>query len=156
MGGFIKDSTTLDILAQLNYRFSAGLAISELTALQKEFQIFASGHDLRNSYELLGIKPFDQIERRRWHSFLDNLKTYPSDRPNVNGHDRVIAAYIENFQDANPLPVFTQCHPAKDDPRVVITKGFPIVFSNEEHLIKSIPIILASTVAAAPSGTGPP
>jgi hypothetical protein len=156
VGGFIKDSTTLDIIAQLNFRFSVGLAISELTALQKEFQIFALGHDLRSSYELLGIKPLDHIQRRRWHSFLDNLKSYPSDRPNVDGHARIVAAYIENFQDANPLPVFTQCHSATVDPRVVITKGFPIIFSNEQHLIKSIPITPAATAAAAPAGTGSP
>ena len=156
MGGFIKDSTTLDIVAQLNARFSAGPAITEMTALHKEFQIFAPGHDLRSSYELIGIRPLDQVERRRWHSFLDALKTYPSDRANINGHDRIIAAYLENFQDPNPLPVFTQCHPAKDDPRVLITKGYPIVFSQQEHLIKSIPIIPAGTATAPPAGAQSP
>jgi hypothetical protein len=156
MGSFIRDTTTLDIICQLNLRFSAGVMIIELAALHNEFQIFGPGHDLRSSYELIGVHPLDQVERRRWHSFLDNLKTYPSDRAGVNGHDRIIAAYVENFQNASPLPVFTQVHAAKDDPRVLITTGHPIVFSQEQHLIKSIPIIPAGQAAAAPVGSGPP
>lgn len=144
MGGFIRDSTTLDILAQLNNRFGAGSAISELIALHGEFDIFTGKHALRSSYELIGVRPLDQKERKGWHVFLEKLKTYPSDRDGVNGHDRIVAAYQENFQDPKPLPIFTQCHPAADDPRVVITKGYPIVFSKEEHLIKSIPIIPAT------------
>ena len=148
MGAFIRDSTTLDILAQLNQRFSAGPAITELAALQKQFQIFAAEHDLRSSYDLIGIRPLEDRERRRWHRFLEELKTYRSDRKGVNGHDRIIAAYVENFRRAEPLPIFTQCHPAKDDPRVFIQTGYPIVFSREQHLIKSIPII--------PAGKAPP
>jgi hypothetical protein len=152
MGLWIKDSTTLDILAQLNQRFGSGASITELKALHKEFEVFASGHDLRSSYELIGIRPLDRAERRRWHSFLNDLKSYPSDRKNVNGHDRIIAAYVENFKSANPLPIFTTCHPAKDDPRVLISTGHPIVFNQEQHVIKSIPVVPAGEAARKPKG----
>ena len=63
MGLWLKDSTTLDIIAQLNQRFGAGAAILELEALQREFQIFSLGHELRSSYELIGIWPRDRGER---------------------------------------------------------------------------------------------
>lgn len=156
MGGFLRDQTTLDILSQWNQRFSAGAAIDEMTALQREFQVFSPGHSLRSSYDLIGIRPHDQGERRRWYHWLDHIRTYPSDRANVNGHDRIVAAYVENFQSTTPLPVFMQCHAAKDDPRVVVTTGTPIVFSQETHLIISLPTIPAGQAPAAPGGSATP
>ena len=46
MGALIKDSTTLDILVQLNKRFDAD-ALHEMVVLQKEFGVFSSRHTLR-------------------------------------------------------------------------------------------------------------
>jgi hypothetical protein len=154
MGGYIKDSTTLDLLAQWNHRFSAGPAMDEMIALQREFQIFSPTHSLQSSWELIGIHPLDAVERRRWRRWLNDLRAYPSDRTNVSGDQRIIAAYLENFQDPTPLPIFTQCHAAQVDPRVLVTRGTPIVFSTDLHLIISLPTIPVAQVASGRAGGG--
>ena len=73
----------------------------------------------------------------------------------MNGHDRIIAAYVENLKRTDPLPMFTVCHPAKDDPRVLITTGLPIVFSKEQHVIKSIPVVPAGEAKRGPKRRSP-
>jgi hypothetical protein len=138
MGAMIKDTTTLDILVQLNRRFEPD-ALDEMVALQREFQIFSAQHSLRTSFALLGIVPADWSERRRWYSFLEYLKNYESDRPNVNGHDRVVQAFQENLAAEKPKPVSIHCHSAKDDPKVNVGLGSPAIFSLDEHVIVSIP-----------------
>jgi hypothetical protein len=139
MGALMKDSTTLDILVQLNRRFEAGDAIVEMVALQKEFKVFSLSHSLRQSFALLSLVPSDWTERKRWYRFLDYLKTYGSDMQGVNGHDRVIRAFADNLQSENPLPVTIKCHAAKDDPRVTVSQGMPVIFSMEEYVVVSIP-----------------
>jgi hypothetical protein len=139
MGALIKDSTTLDILVQLNKRFDAD-ALAEMVVLQKEFQVFSSKHTLHHSFALLGLVPADWSERKRWYRFLDHLKTYTSDLPNVNGHDRVIKAFKDDLEAEHPpLPVSIVCHAAKDDPRVTVSQGRPAIFSLDTHVIVSIP-----------------
>lgn len=138
MGGLIKDSTTLDIIVQLNKRFDAE-ALTEMVELQKEFNVFSLERSLQQSFALLGIVPADWSERRRWYKFLDVLKTYPSDLPKVNGHDRVIRAFKDNLESKKPLPVSIVCHAASDDPRVTSSEGRPVVFSLDTHVIVSIP-----------------
>lgn len=138
MGGLIKDSTTLDILVQLNKRFDAD-AISEMVALQKEFKIFSAAHSLKQSFAVLGIVPADWSERKRWYKFLDHLKTYPSDLKDINGHDRVVKAFKDALAATRALPVSIVCHAAKDDPRVTVSQGRPVIFSLDTHVIVSIP-----------------
>ncbi|HEX3115529.1 MAG TPA: hypothetical protein VHQ48_08625 [Bradyrhizobium sp.] len=138
MGALIKDSTTLDILVQLNKRFDAD-ALHEMVALQKEFKIFSNNHTLQQSFAVLGIVPADWSERKRWYKFLDHLKTYSSDLKDVNGHDRVVKAFKDDLGSEHPLPVSIVCHAAKDDPRVTVSKGRPVIFSVDTHVIISIP-----------------
>jgi hypothetical protein len=138
MGGMIKDSTTLDIVAQLNKRFDPD-ALPEMIALQKEFKIFSAEHSLRQSFGLLGIVPADLSERKRWYRFLDYLKTYQSDLPDVNGHDRVVKAFKDTLESKKPLPLSIRCHGAADDPRVTMSHGTPAIFSTDTHAIVSIP-----------------
>ncbi|WP_315753438.1 MULTISPECIES: hypothetical protein [unclassified Bradyrhizobium] len=138
MGMMIKDSTTLDILVQLNRRFEAE-ALPEMVELQREFGVFSLLHGLQQSFALLGIVPQDWTERRRWYRFLEHLRTYPSDLDGVNGHDRVIRAFKDDLESEKPLPVSIVCHSAADDPRVTVTQGRPVVFSLETHVIVSIP-----------------
>jgi hypothetical protein len=145
MGSHIKDSTTLDVLVQLNKRF-VGDALPEMVALQQEFGVFSSGHSLQQSFALLGIVPSDWSERRRWYYFLERLKTYPSDLAEVNGHDRVVKAFKDGLETERQMPMVIQCHAAADDPRVTVTEGRPIVFSLETHTIISIPTIPARVV----------
>ncbi|WP_240535654.1 hypothetical protein [Bradyrhizobium sp. STM 3809] len=138
MGLMIKDSTTLDILVQLNRRFESE-ALPEMVELQREFGVFSLQHALQQSFALLGIVPQDWTERRRWYRFLEHLRTYPSDIAGVNGHDRVIRAFKDDLESEKPLPVSIVCHSAAEDPRVTVSKGRPVVFSLETHVIVSIP-----------------
>lgn len=139
MGALMKDSTTLDILVQLNKRFEPGEAIIEMVVLQKEFEVFSLRRSLRHSFALLGLVPTDWNERKRWYNFLEHLKTYGSDVPNVNGHDRVITAIADDLAAEKPLPVTIRCHSSEEDPRVTVSTGMPVIFSLEEHCVISIP-----------------
>jgi len=138
MGAMIKDSTTLDIVVQLNKRFDAD-SIGEMVALQKEFKIFSANHDLKQSFALLGIVPADWSERKRWYKFLDHLKTYPSDLKEVNGHDRVVKAFKDALGAARAMPVSIVCHAAKDNPNVTVSQGRPVIFTTDTHVLVSIP-----------------
>ncbi|XUM22686.1 hypothetical protein ACRAVF_04045 [Bradyrhizobium oligotrophicum S58] len=138
MGAMMKDSTTLDIVVQFNKRFEAD-AVPEMAELQREFGIFSAEHGLQRSFTLLGIVPADWNERRRWYRFLDHLKTYPSDRDGVNGHDRVVEAFKDDLESDAPLPISLVCHSAADDPRVTVSRGRPVVFASDVHVIVSIP-----------------
>ena len=138
MGAMIKDSTTLEILVQLNRRFDAD-SLPEMVELQKEFGVFSDEHSLQQSFALLGIVPTDWSERKRWYRFLEFLKTYPSDLPDVNGHDRVIKAFKDGLEEEKPIPISIKCHSAADDPRVFVTEDRPVIFTLETHLIVSIP-----------------
>jgi hypothetical protein len=139
MGMLMKDSTTLDILVQLNRRFEPGDAITEMVALQREFEVFSSAHDLRQSFALLGLVPTDWAERKRWYNFLEYLKSYGSDLADVNGHDRVIKAIADNLSSEAPLPVTIRCHSAEENPRVTVSTGMPVIFSLQQHWVISIP-----------------
>jgi hypothetical protein len=138
VGAMIKDSTTLEILVQLNKRFDTD-SLPEMVELQKEFEVFSNKHSLQQSFALLGIVPTDWSERKRWYKFLDFLKTYTSDLPNVNGHDRVIKAFKDGLEVEKPIPISIMCHSAADDPKVSAAEGRPAIFSLETHLIVSIP-----------------
>lgn len=152
MGFMLKDSTALELIAQINKRFEAGEAIDEMIALQAEFQIFSPSHSLFDSFTLLNIRPSDRAERRRWLRALEHLKTYPSEVSATNGQDRMIRAFQDNLEAAKPKPMFVQCHAAADDPRVLVTAGKPIVFVDEEHVVISVPTIAAGQTRAARGG----
>jgi hypothetical protein len=138
MGIAINDSTTLDILVQLNKRFEPE-GLTEMVALQKEFQVFSAKHSLQSSFALLGIVPVDWSERRRWYRFLELLKTYPSDLTGVSGHDRIVKAFKDDLEADEALPVSFICHKAEDDPRVFVSEGLPIIFSLDTYVVISIP-----------------
>jgi hypothetical protein len=144
MGRMIHDSTTSDVLSQLNDRFGPD-ELAEMVALQKEFKIFSAKPSLRQSFALLGIVPADPAERKRWYRFLDEqLGTYKSDVTDVNGHDRVIKAFRDALEGARPLPVFFTVHLASGDPRVKVAPGQPLHFSLVTYSVVSIPIVPAS------------
>ena len=146
MGRAIEDDTTLDVLALLNKRFGASV-IEDMIGLQKEFNIFNANHPLEDSFRLLGIEPCDRVERQRWYNFLAKLKKYPSDVPELNGYQRVIAAFEQAllppppFPPRRPLPVYVAVHEMNDDPRVTFNfeGGRPLIFSVQTYRILSIP-----------------
>ena len=143
MGLAIHDSTTLDVLSQLNRRFGPD-EIKEMVALQGEFTIFSPQHPLEDSFALLGIMPCDRTERDRWFVFLGTLKGYNSDLPNMNGYDRVVKAFQDAltahpFPPIPKLPVYVDVHAMADDDRVTVTEGLPLIFSVQPYVILSIP-----------------
>jgi hypothetical protein len=139
MGGFVKDSTALSILVQINARFGAGEPIEEMVALQKEFKIFSNKHTLRSSFALLHIAPPPGKERQRWYRYLQELRKYPSDKRGVNGHDRIVQAIEGNLESAKPLPMRLIVHAAKENPAVTVSMATPIVFSKQKYVVVSVP-----------------
>jgi hypothetical protein len=141
MGAFVKDSTALSILVQVNARFGAGDPIKELVELQKEFKVFSAAHKLRDSFSLLNIAPPPGEERGSWYNYLNQqLQTYSSDKAGVNGHDRIIQEIQKNLESANPLPMRLVVHPAKENPAVKVTVEAPIIFSQQKYLVVSVPV----------------
>lgn len=146
MGLLIEDDTTLDVLNLLNKRFGPSV-IRDMVKLQKEFEIFSLEHPLEDSFRLLGIEPCDRIERDRWYKFLAKLRGYKSDVPELNGYQRVIAAFEQSLVTPPPfpirpvLPVYVTVHEMKDDPRVTFSfeGGLPLIFSVQPYRILSIP-----------------
>lgn len=139
MGGFIAHAATLDVTHQLNERFSSGQPLAEMVAIQREFRIFSGEYSLQQAFRLLHIVPEDLDERRGWILFLDRLKRYASDQKGVSGHDRIVRAYRENLDSRKPLPIFTTDHRAADDNRVLVSRGRPIVFDDQDYIVISIP-----------------
>ena len=138
----VSDSATRDVIAQINARFEAGEAIAEMAALQREFKIFSPEHSLHRSWQLLNIKASDPAERPRWQYWTEHyLRTLPSDLPEVNGHDRLVKAFQENLESANPLPMFYKHHLDREDHRVLVSRGGGALHSTAEHIVMSIPII---------------
>ena len=138
MGAMIKDSTTLDVIALLNRRFHAD-ELPEMVELQKEFSVFSSKHSLHHSFALLGLVPCDRLERERWYKFLELLRTYPSDIGKLNGHDRIVKAFKDNLAPGKALPIAIVCHAAAEDPRVIVSRGRPAIFSLDDYVLISIP-----------------
>lgn len=141
MGGLVSDSATRDVIAQINARFEAGDAIKEVVELQKEFKIFSTERTLYDSWLYLNIKASDPKERARWRDWANvYMKTVDSDLARVNGHDRLVRAYQENLESAQPLPMFYKQHLSDDEPRVLVTTGIGPIFSVAQHVVLSIPI----------------
>ena len=141
MGQMIQDRTTTSVLHQMNTRFAAGDAITEMGALHKQFGVFAQTASLKDTFNLLDIAPDDAAERMRWFKFLDEeLRKYPSDIAGMDGHDRVVKAYQDNLNSANPLPVYTTTHLMDTDNRVLVTQDKPVTHIPVDHIVISIPI----------------
>jgi hypothetical protein len=141
MGISVSDSATRDVIAQLNARFEAGDAITEMVALQDRFKIFSSQHGLYDSWLVLGIKASDPAERSRWRKWTEEtLRGYASDMEGVNGHDRLVKAFQENLESKTPLPMYYKHHMHADNPKVMVSRGQGPAFSTADHIVMSIPI----------------
>ncbi len=144
MGAAITDTTTADVLYQLNKRFSEGGPLQEMVVIQKEFGVFSEKYSLKQAFRILHIVPNDFTERRFWFLFLDALKTYTSDQDGVSGHDRIVKAHQENLESDLPVPVYTTIHRAADDKRVTVTRDRPVIYETQEYLVVSIPTVPAT------------
>src|SRR5215831_15422139 len=126
MGAYITDTSTADVLFQLNNRFGPGAPLDEMVTIQKEFSVFSERYSLKQAFRILHIVPADFTERRFWFVFLEALKNYKSDQDSVNGHDRIREAHKGNLESPRPQPVYTTTHRLADDPRVKVSQGYPI------------------------------
>lgn len=143
MGAVITDTTTANVLYQLNHRFGNGAPLQEMVVIQKEFGVFADNRSLKSAFRVLHIVPEQFNDRRRWFLFLDALNNYKSDIDGMSGHDRIVKAYKDNLESAEPLPVHTTTHLLSDDERVLVTTGQPVIYETQEYLVISIPTIPA-------------
>ena len=62
MGAYITDTSTADILFQLNNRFAPGPALDEMVVIQKEFGFFSEKYTLKQAFRALHIVP-DELYR---------------------------------------------------------------------------------------------
>ncbi len=140
MGVYITDTSTADVLFQLNRRFGPGPALDEMVVIQKEFGIFSDKYTLKQAFRVLHIVPEDFTERRFWFAFLEALKNYVSDREGVSGHDRIVQAYQENLESDAPLPIYTTTHKLSDDRRILVdAESHPIIYEERKYVTISIP-----------------
>lgn len=139
MGGFIRDTTTFDVLHVWSSRFRNDGSLQEMVEIQKEFRIFSKGYSLRQAFRLLHIVPDEIEERRGWLVFLDRLKSYASDQGGANGHDRIVKAHRENLASRTPLPIYATTHRHADDKKVTVTRGRPVAHEDQDYLVISIP-----------------
>jgi hypothetical protein len=142
MGGGLFDYLVEDVRGQLNKRFGPGDPIVEMAALQQEFQVFSRRHPLRRSSAVLDIGPSDTSQREKWYDYLDHLKTYESDAPGQDGHNRIRNALIQNLRQKKPLPVYFALHAsAVGGEKVLVYMNQPVVFTRLIYLVVSVPMV---------------
>jgi hypothetical protein len=163
MGMFLKehDVHVGSFQDQLNQRFAPSLAskdhrggLTELVALQKEFEIFKPGRRFETSLAVLNLwGAIDQEARRRFHLYLGNLRRQKSNVPGKNGDAAIVDALIRNLAAKKPLPVFFQPHDmnaSTEDNRVIITeKARPLFYMKQDYMVISLPIGEAPAAKAA-------
>jgi hypothetical protein len=142
MGGLVPDIYVAGLLDQLNLRFGPKEAITEMIALQKEFDVFSEKHSLEHSFALLNLGPSDNwANRRGWYKYLNSLKDRPSDQANQNGHDRVISALRKHLKAGQPVPIHFRSHDSyKNNAVTVSAPAIALSYSTQEFLIISLPM----------------
>jgi len=143
MGRYLADIYVGGLLDQLNLRFGPNEAITEMLALQKEFDIFSDKHSLEHSFGLLNVAPVGSwANRRGWYRYLDSLRQRPSDRAGQNGHDRLISALKEHLEAGQPIPIHFSCHGSQKDERVRFVRRLKqtLVYSTQEFVTISLPV----------------
>ncbi|MGB5905219.1 MAG: hypothetical protein WBF99_20215 [Xanthobacteraceae bacterium] len=143
MGGFVADKYVPFISVQLDLRFQ-GEALTEMVALQNEFNIFSQNHSLASAAALLNLAPPEAKDRRGWFRFLDGLKKVPSDVADMSGHDRIISVLKKNLKAKPPMQVHFTWHPAKSEHGVTVTTKPAFSFSSTEYITISVPTGRAS------------
>jgi hypothetical protein len=123
-----------------------GGGISEMAALQREFEIFKKGRKFVDSAKLLGLGGLhNNRAKNRWFKLLDWLSTLPSDEDDKTGDERIVSALIKNFASKKPLPCFMTAHDSRDKSGhglkvVVIEPDKPIFYIDRPYLTISLPM----------------
>jgi hypothetical protein len=143
MGAFMKEDdiyigTFLDLF---NIRFAPTPPLTfggivEMTALQKEFNIFRRGRPFSNSAKLLGLGGINNdVAKNRWLELLRNLPE--------KGDVAITNALVVNFKKRTPLPCFMRAHFSmpKTENRVIITESdTPLFYLDQQYLTISLPM----------------
>ena len=129
---------------QSDHELTAG-GVSEIKALQDEFEIFQEGRTFVESAKLLGLGGLhNNRAKNRWFSLLTWLARVPSDQDGENGDQRIVNALIKNFARKAPLPCFMKAHDSRDPSgyglRVVVREDKPIFYIERTYLTISLPM----------------
>lgn len=128
-----------NIFERFNMRFGPALpgggtvwhsgGITEIVALQREFEIFREGRPFLQSAALLGLTGLDGGPAKdRWLEYLLKLPQMRSDIDGINGDDRIVRAVLENLGRDTPLPCYMRAYDGR-------TREPGLVTVAEEHPI---------------------
>ena len=154
MGLLMKEDDIFisNLLDGLNLRFASTNdpdpeyygGITEMVALQKEFDIFKAGRSFRDSVAVLNVcGQYNPRARNRWYSLLADLRTYPSNVAGRNGDEAIVHALIAHLALAKPLPVHFTAHDSREpDARRVMVGHlpYPVFYMAQEYLTISLPM----------------
>jgi hypothetical protein len=150
MGLFLKEDDIYigRLLDNLNLRFAPaqepadGLGgIAEMVELQKKFQVFSSGHSLRDCAALLGLGGSESWRaKNRWFELLEWLDRCPSETAQTGGA-RIVSVLEEHLASYQPSPVYFTAHALQTDKRVLIRPGDrPVFYMDMLFLTISLPM----------------
>ena len=110
--------------------------IEEMTALQKEFEIFRPKRPFSTSAALLGLGGiYNARAKNRW---LDLLQHLPDD-----GDQKIADALVANFEKKYPLPCNMQAHdsrPKGENVVRIVESDDPLFYLEQEYLTISLPM----------------
>jgi hypothetical protein len=129
---------------QSESEFTAG-GMSEIKALQDEFEMFQKGRPFVDSAKLLGLGGLhNNRAKNRWFTLLTWLARVPSDQDGETGDQRIVNALIKNLARKSPLPCFMKAHDSRDRNgdglRVVVREDNPIFYIERTYLTISLPM----------------
>ena len=127
---------------QKDHEHTAG-GVSEIKALQDEFEIFQDGRPFVESAKLLGLGGLhNNRAKNRWFSLLTWLAKVPSDQDGETGDERIVNALIKNFARKPPLPCFMKAHDSRgpDGLKVIVREDKPIFYIERTYLAISLPM----------------
>jgi hypothetical protein len=127
---------------QKDVELTAG-GVSEIKALQDEFDIFQEGRSFVESAKLLGLGGLQNNRaKNRWFSLLTWLAKVPSDQDGETGDKRIVNALIKNFARKSPLPCFMKAHDSRgpDGLKVIVREDEPIFYIKRTYLTISLPM----------------
>jgi hypothetical protein len=144
MGQFMKEDDYFiePLLDILNTRFAPGQALSEMTSLQRRFNIFQQRRSFKDSVRIIHAVSDDRQANRRWYRLLGWLRKVGSDTAQT-GSDRIVSALIQNLASRNPQPVYFTYHIAtKTNARVRVRPNYQAVpYMRISFLTISLPLI---------------
>ncbi|MET4038359.1 hypothetical protein [Bradyrhizobium sp. RT6a] len=157
MGSFVGDDDLYigSFLELFNLRFGieqkdkefAFGGVTEMAALQKEFEIFKAERPFVESAKLLGLGGLQNNRaKNRWFELLKWLQKIPSDNAGESGDKRIVNALIDNLGPKGAkLPCFMRAHDSRDPKgyglKVVVLVGdTPIFYITRPYLTISLPM----------------